>query len=192
MRIFISWSGNTSHEVAKILYDWLLKMNIPALELFISDEMDLGKAWLPILKTKLGTADGGIFCFTKENVNAPWLFLEAGILCVTRQEPFILPFLFGVNSSEIKRPFSDFQNMSFTMDKAKIRKLVFQLVQPWDERRVSPEKLEADFERLYSELETKFQAVPKTGGESETLSLENLPDKSRQAIKTLIESLKGT
>ena len=159
VRIFISWSGETSHEVAKILYDWLLKMQIPALELFISDEMDKGEKWSPVLETKLKTADGGIFCLTKENVNSPWLLFEAGALCVAREKPFMSPFLFRVSRSAVPEPLMQFQHTDFT--RRDVKALVFRLKRPWNENDVSPDNLEADFERLYPELETKLQAIPQ-------------------------------
>ena len=159
MRIFISWSGETSHKVAKILYDWLLKMQIPALELFISDEIDKGEKWSPMLETKLKTADGGIFCLTKENVNSPWLLFEAGALCVVREKPFMSPFLFRVSRSAVPEPLMQFQHTDFT--RKDVKALVFRLKRPWNENDASPDNLEADFERLYPELEAKLQAIPE-------------------------------
>ena len=165
MRIFISWSGETSHEVAKILYDWLLKMQIPALELFISDKIGKGYKWFDKLTNKLATADGGIFCLTRENVNAPWLAFEAGALCVTQQEPLIFPVLFGVEHSEITEPFKAFEHTNFTHDD--MEALVFELKRPWNERDASPDNLEADFKRLYPELEAKLEKL-KADTESAT------------------------
>ena len=157
MRVFISWSGETSHQVAKILYDWLLNMKIPALELFISDKIGKGYKWFDKLTNKLITAEGGIFCMTKENVNSPWLFFVAGALCVTQQEPFILPFLFGVDRSEITGPFAEFQHTDFTRED--IKAFVFQLKRPWNERDAPPDNIKADFERLYPELETELEKL---------------------------------
>ena len=71
MRAFISWSGETSHQAAKILYDGLREMKIPSLELYISDEIDKGALWFAELISELKKADCGILCLTKENVNAP-------------------------------------------------------------------------------------------------------------------------
>lgn len=162
MRVFISWSGEVSHKVAEILYEWLLEMKIPSLELFYSNDTEKGAEWFQELKSKLATADGGIFCMTKDNVTSPWLFFEAGALCVARDEPFMAPFLFRVNRSEIVGPLTQYQHTDFNRDS--VRELVFSLKRTWGNERPpksAQSDLQADFERLYPELEAKLQAIPE-------------------------------
>ena len=157
--MFISWSGETSHEVAKILYGWLLKLKIPSLELYISDEIDKGALWFAELVSELKSADCGILCLTKENVAAPWLLFEAGALLTAKEGSFVSPFLFRVNRSEIAGPLAQFQHTECTRED--IKSLVRRLNKSCGEKRLSQEEFESAFARMYPELAEKLQNVPE-------------------------------
>ena len=163
MRVFISWSGETRHKVAQILYDWLLKLEIPSLELYISDEIDKGAVWFADLISELKKADCGILCLTKENVNAPWLLFEAGALLTAKERSFLAPFLFRVNRSEIAGPLAQFQHTEFARDD--IKSFVRRLNKSCGENALSQENLTNAFERMYPELEERLRTVPKPDDE---------------------------
>src|SRR6266545_7849251 len=79
MKVFISWSGRRSHEVAEALGPWLKKV-IQSVDYFLSSEMERGVKWLEVLSTSLDTHSFGIICVTPGNANAPWINFEAGAL----------------------------------------------------------------------------------------------------------------
>lgn len=157
--MFISWSGETSHQVANILYEWLLKMKIPSLELYISDEIEKGALWFAELVSELKSADCGILCITQENVSAPWLLFEAGALLTAKERSFVLPFLFRVSRSAITGPLAQFQHTQCTRED--IRNLVRRLNKSCGENRLSQEEFESAFARIYPALAEKLQAVPE-------------------------------
>jgi TIR domain len=81
MRVFLSWSGEQSRQVALILKEWLPTV-IQALDTWVSSaDIDKGASWLASITDSLVKAEGvGVFCLTADNLKAPWLAYEAGAL----------------------------------------------------------------------------------------------------------------
>jgi hypothetical protein len=52
MKIFLSWSGEVSHEVAKILDNWLPCM-LQGVETFLSSDISKGDRWTDVLAEEL-------------------------------------------------------------------------------------------------------------------------------------------
>ena len=73
VKVFISWSGDTSLKVAQLLRDWLPYV-INAIEPYVSSEdIDKGARWSTDIAKELEDSTFGILCVTRDNLNAPWL-----------------------------------------------------------------------------------------------------------------------
>lgn len=69
--VFISWSGQRSCKVAKLLYEWLPTV-IQTIEPFLSSEdIEKGARWFADIENKLNQINFEILCITLENMNAP-------------------------------------------------------------------------------------------------------------------------
>jgi hypothetical protein len=79
MTVFISWSGERSNKLAKLLNDWLPKV-LQHCKPWLSEDIPAGAMWAEEISKKLREATFGIICVTPENSNAPWLCYEAGAL----------------------------------------------------------------------------------------------------------------
>lgn len=82
-KIFISWSGNISKEIAKALKICLEKEIFPntGFSCFVSNlDIASGSDWWNKIKRELKTCKMGILCITKENLKAPWIYYEAGAM----------------------------------------------------------------------------------------------------------------
>src|SRR3954469_2311912 len=80
MKIFLSWSGKTSREVAQAFHDWL-PFVIQAVKPFISTgDIDKGKRWTDVLASELNETGYGILIVTPDNLDKPWLHFEAGAI----------------------------------------------------------------------------------------------------------------
>ena len=103
MKVFISWFGRRSHEVAETLGSWLKKV-IQSVDPWISSDMERGVKWLAEIGKSLAeigksldTHSLGILCVTPGNKDAPWINFEAGALSKHlgdegRVTPYLLDF----------------------------------------------------------------------------------------------------
>ena len=107
MKVFFSWSGDRSKQIATVLNDWLKKV-IQAVEPFISSEIEKGIRGLEEIKKQLEGSKIGIICLTKDNYNKPWLLFEAGALSNTK-DAHVCTFLYDVNDTDIEDPLAQFQ-----------------------------------------------------------------------------------
>lgn len=112
MKVFIGWSGTTSHDVALVLDSWLPSV-LQFVEPFISSEdIDKGAAWDTEVARALEDCDFGIVCVTPTNTTRPWLHFEAGALSKAYGKSRVVPFLFGLARTEIPQgPLVRFQSV---------------------------------------------------------------------------------
>jgi hypothetical protein len=110
MKIFLSWSGEMSYQVACALRDWLPYVLQSVKPFMSSEDINKGTRWSEILAHQLNDTQYGIICVTPYNVNAPWLNFEAGALSKFIDRSFVSPFLFRVDRAEIRGPLSQFQS----------------------------------------------------------------------------------
>lgn len=93
-KIFISWSGDNSKEIAKALKD-VLENHVfrdQGLECFVSDiDISSGDDWWNKIKSELKKCKLGIACITKENKAAPWIYFESGAMIA--RELKLIPLL---------------------------------------------------------------------------------------------------
>ena len=80
MKVFISSSGDRSKVVAAALADWLGKVIQGVRPRMSSHSIASGSRWAAELGAELQTSDYGVFCSTPENLSAPWLLFEAGVI----------------------------------------------------------------------------------------------------------------
>lgn len=114
MRIFLSWSGETSKFAAEALRDWLPNV-IQSIEPWLSSEdIPIGASWFNEIQKRLETSTVGIVCLTRENLSANWLHFEAGAL--SKQGVRIAPYLLDLKPSEITGPLSQFQCVQATSE----------------------------------------------------------------------------
>lgn len=108
MKVFLSWSGKRSKELALALRDWLPSV-IQAVEPWLSSEdIPMGQRWAAEISDRLQQTDIGIICLTPENVNAEWLNFEAGALSKFASA-FVCPYALNLTPSDLKGPLSQFQ-----------------------------------------------------------------------------------
>ena len=158
MKIFISWSGRISHEIAIALHDWL-PLVIQALRPFISSgDIKKGMRWSDTVASELQNTKVGIICLTPYNFKSPWLNFEAGALSREVNHSFLLPLLFGIKPLDLHGPLSQFQ--STTCEKDDIYRLlssINEIIE--DEHRVPSELLTLTFETFWLRLDKKLKEI---------------------------------
>ena len=119
--LFISWSGETSRCVADCLRKTLPL--ILRVEPWLSvRDLPLGRPWLLELFDQLNKCDVGILVVTADNFDSPWMQFEAGALCKNFDHSRVFPYLVGIESSQLRGPFSHFQAIS--ADKTSSERLI--------------------------------------------------------------------
>lgn len=159
MKVFISWSGNTSLKVAQIFREWLPSV-IQSIEPYVSSEdIDKGARWSTDIAKELEDSTFGILCVTKDNLEAPWLSFEAGALSKTMEKAFVNPFLFDIKRSEVKGPILQFQSTIFEKDD--IKKMVKTLNKACGDVSISETRLDKSFDVWYPTLEEELNKLKK-------------------------------
>jgi TIR domain len=105
MKVFISWSGERSKQVALALRAWLPQV-VKVVQPYMSDrDNHAGMRWADKLSDELEAANFGIVCVTPENLNSRWLNFEAGAISKAVDKARVAPVLYGLsNPSELPPP----------------------------------------------------------------------------------------
>ena len=159
MKVFLSWSGKSSHAIAEKLHKWL-PMVIQKIEPYISTEIEKGTRWSSDIAAELEGCSFGIACVTHENKDAPWLLFEAGALSKSVSEGKLAPVLFGMEQSDIqKSPLTQFQMTKF--EKTEFFKLL-QSINDSLESSLEGSILSSLFEALWPKLDSDISDILST------------------------------
>jgi hypothetical protein len=156
LKIFISWSGHSAHEMANFLEVWLVKV-IQALEPFVSSSIESGSRWDAAIASALEATSEGIVVVTSRNQNEPWLNFESGALAKATDASRVRPLLIDLTPTDFKGPISSFQATS-AADKAGVFKMLKEINDRCD-RKLADAILQQTFEREWPDFETKLGAV---------------------------------
>jgi TIR domain len=108
MKIFISWSGELSRQIAEALRSWLQYV-VQATEPWIStQDIDKGSIWFSEITDQLHDTSLGIVCLTPENLKAPWILFEAGALLKGLKRNRVCTLLIDLKVSDLEEPLSKF------------------------------------------------------------------------------------
>src|SRR5436309_1943241 len=92
MKVFLSWSGDRSRQMAAALRDWLPGVR-QSMEPWLSvEDTPLGSRWASDIARVLQDVDVGILCLIPENLNSPWLLYEAGALSKRLEGSLLCPY----------------------------------------------------------------------------------------------------
>lgn len=124
-KVFISWSGLSSQNVAISLHSFLTEVLTGRVKPFVSSE-DIGKGarGLNVIAKELEDSMFGVVVVTHENLGSVWVNFEAGALSRVVDESYVAPLLVGITDAEVVGPLKQFQNTN-----ALDRDAVFKLVQ---------------------------------------------------------------
>lgn len=156
MKVFISWSGEESRQIAEALRDWLPTM-FESVEPYMSArDNEAGVRWSSVISGALEDSDFGVLCLTPTNLAAPWLLFEAGALSKSVDAARVVPLLWRLSTSDVTSPLSQFHMKS--ADEAGIRDIITSI--NGELNRPRPEQsLNAAFTGLWPQLRERLDAV---------------------------------
>ncbi len=158
MKIFISWSGNKSKNVATYLKSWIEQI-IQAADPWISVDIDKGKKWNGEIINELAESRVGIICLTRDNLNSPWILFEAGALSKA-SDSYVCTFLVDITPTDLTGPLSIFQATKF--NKEDIFKLLTSInnnVKLSGGKSLTNENLKSLFKVFYPQLEEDIKKI---------------------------------
>ncbi|WP_052572779.1 TIR domain-containing protein [Haloferula sp. BvORR071] len=164
MKVFLSWSGERSKQIAEFLDVWLPSV-VQAVQPWISTRhIDGGAAWFGDISEQLTEVTVGIVCLTKENLDKPWILFESGALArgLTSQRVIILAC--DLEVSAIRPPLSLFNIVA--PDREGVWKMVSTINSRLGERSLKPAALDRAFEAYWSEFTAEFKRIVESTPET--------------------------
>lgn len=182
INIFLSWSGGSSREIARVMAEWLANLS-PNIQTFVGgDEIEMGSHWLDQVKRTISSCDVAILILTKQN--SPWMNFEAGYLSAKAEEKElkIMPMLFGVAREEIPGPFNIYQSVDFSEQSIyKVSKSILSILEQDESKTTIIKNL---IHSEFPELNAKIASILSRGKETE----ENIKSDSKRASSSFLES----
>ena len=182
MKVFISWSGPRSMAVAQALRQWLPDV-IQSIEPWMSSEdIDAGARWGNDIAAELSATRFGIICLTRENQTAPWILFEAGALAKTIESTFVVPYLIGLDPSDIYRgPLIQFQAKRANLVETRelIRTINRRLEKP-----LPDSQIERTFQIWWPKLDETLNSLPSLeNNKEEKRSLEDMTKEVLELVR---------
>lgn len=185
--IFISWSGENSHYIAKLLYNWLpLFIDGPKYWLASVDIPD-GIRWNEDLSKNLENSNFGIIIVTPDNLNSPWQMFEAGALSKNLVKGKVIPYLIQLERNQLHGPLSQFQALTTN------QKDTFRLITTINDYQLNPID-KSILKKRFMKLWLKFQDELNTLTSKIFIKKRNITKKDNNIhiIKQLKNDLKET
>jgi hypothetical protein len=135
MKLFISWSGGTSQQIAQQLRSWV-PLILPSVTPFITTtDIEKGAKWQGEISRELDQSNYGVACLTADSLDSLWLAFEAGALSKHLQQGRVATVLFGIEHAAVPPPLNIFQGTLF--NERDFRQLVSNIdaAAPEDQRR---------------------------------------------------------
>jgi hypothetical protein len=155
--VFLSWSGGTSKELARVLGSWL-PLIIQNIQIYSSDEyLGSGRRWAEKMR-EIEDSDLGVICVTPDNTHSPWMAFEAGAIS-HREHSRAIPVLFAISQYELTGPIASFHALS--SDKAGFYELIKRINEIAHVGRLPEDTLRRIFEAMWPQLESALIEVQK-------------------------------
>lgn len=183
MKVFISWSGELSKQVAQTLKKWLPVLINSVKPYYSTEDIAKGSRWFSEISSELSDTKIGIICLTNENLNSSWIMFEAGALSVNVEKSKVCPICFNIDPINIKGPLTNFQAAKFSKDDFK--RLILTINKELGESSIDISIVEKAFEALWAQIETEITNILKSY--PVTLKLEE--DRNERSEKDLLLEL---
>ncbi|MDB5616214.1 TIR domain-containing protein [Tardiphaga sp.] len=151
MKLFISWSGPISKEIAGDFREWLPLINQTIEPYMSSEDIEKGTHWSSSIRHELETSSFGILIMTPENTSSTWLHFEAGAIAKSVAEGRVAPILFSLKQTDIDQPLALFQATLFNKDE--MLRLMRTVNQAAGAEARPDKQLETVFESFWPKLE---------------------------------------
>ncbi|WP_143884386.1 TIR domain-containing protein [Chryseobacterium binzhouense] len=183
MKVFISWSGERSRQVAELLDDWI-QCVIQVVDPWMSSkDIDRGALWFTEISDQLAATGVGIVCLTKENKNKPWILFESGALAKGLNSNRVCTFLIDLTPNDLENPLAQFNHTFPT--KEGVWELVRTINLTLKDRALKESILEKVFNTYWPQFESKFSTIIINTPENENLEKRDESDIMGDVLSTV-------
>ena len=186
MKVFVSWSGELSCQIAEVLKKWIPCI-IQSVEVFFSPEdIEKGDNWDKTISNELSQCNYGIICLTSDNTTAPWINFEAGAIAKSLDSR-ITALMVNVKPSDIKGPLSRYQATRFEKND------FFQLISAINKALETPLEhhiLQNTFDTMWVALEQEANAVIEKYSSNATTLDENKELSENNPLEEILQLLR--
>ncbi len=156
-KVFISWSGDLSKQLAESLRQWLPGVLQFVKPYFTPEDIEKGTRWGSDIVKELETSEIGILCLTSTNTESPWILFEAGALSKSLEKSRVCTVLFGLETTDLKGPLTIFQHTRF--QKEDFRKLVKAINATGGDAKLEDTVFDGVFEMWWPKLAEKIDGI---------------------------------
>ncbi len=157
MKVFISWSGDTSHKVALILKNLLACVIQSSKPWVSSEDINRGSVWFNEINEVLKDVSIGKVCLTQSNKKNPWILFEAGALAKGLNSNKVCTFLIDLKPNDVEVPLSQFNHTLH--DKESMFKLIKTINSELKENKLDLDILKKSFDVNWEEFNKKFNEI---------------------------------
>lgn len=157
MKVFISWSGDRSRQVAELLDDWITCVLQAVKPWMSSKDIDRGSLWFSEVSDQLQNTSIGIVCLTQENKIKPWILFESGALAKGLSSNRVCTFLIDLSPADIGNPLAQFNHS--TPDKDGLWELVRTINNALGEQGLKEKTLEKVYETYWPQFSEEFSRI---------------------------------
>jgi hypothetical protein len=182
MRVFISWSGDTSKKVAELLKLWLPSI-INDIDPWVSTkDIPGGAQWFTEINNQLMNQNVGIAILTPENLDSPWIHYECGALAKGLTEARVYYLCVGVQPTDVKPPLGHLNGT--VPDKDGMRKFIGDLNTMLEKPRGTA-ALDFTFGMVWDHFETKFNEIISAIGGGTNSAGRGIEDMISEVLNTV-------
>ncbi|MGA8494313.1 MAG: TIR domain-containing protein [Xanthobacteraceae bacterium] len=157
MKVFISWSGELSKQLAHAFRTWLPRMLQSVKPYFSPSDVEKGSKWDNEISKELEQSSFGIIAMTREALKSQWISFEAGALSKQVDKSRLCAICFDLEPTDIQGPLSRFQAAKF--NRQEISQLVSDINSSAGEAKLTESDLDASFQVWWPQLESEITGI---------------------------------
>lgn len=160
MKIFLSWSGDESKQLATIFKEWLPNV-LQFVDPYMSaKDISLGERWNNSISGNLQESTFGLIFVTPSNINAPWINYEAGALSKTLDSK-VVPILYNADVMILNEgPLKQFQSAT-NLEKESVLNLIKSINNSNLQLKLDENRLEKSFDMWWQTLNNSINEIVK-------------------------------
>ncbi|HDR6956469.1 MULTISPECIES: toll/interleukin-1 receptor domain-containing protein [Bacillus] len=158
MKVFLSWSGNESKQLAEIFKEWLPNILQYINPYMSAKDIALGERWSNNIADNLENSRFGLIFVTPSNINAPWINFEAGALSKAMNSK-VIPILYKSNVTLLNQgPLKQFQSAK-ELDRDNIFSLIESINDSTEFGSLDKDRLQKAFDMWWPDLEKRIGKI---------------------------------